>query len=65
MTSAIGQHRTQFSEEEYFLLEERSLERHKFFSGEIFAMPGGSFNHSIISTNITTQLTNRLVSCQG
>ncbi len=60
MTSAIGQHRTQFSKEEYFLLEERSLERHEFFSGEIFATAGGSFNHSIISTNITTQLTNRL-----
>ncbi len=57
--TAIRQHRTQFSEEEYLYLENRSETRNEFFNGEIFAMAGGSFNHSTISNNVITQLTVR------
>ena len=37
--------------EEYFDLENSSEIKHEFFNGEIFAMSGGSFNHSRISGN--------------
>jgi Uma2 family endonuclease len=36
------------TEEEYFALEEKSEIRHEFFNGEIFAMAGSTYNHSII-----------------
>ncbi len=58
--TAIRQHRTQFSEEEYLYLEERSETRNEFFNGAIFATAGGSFNHSTIGGNVLTTLTTRL-----
>ena len=60
MASAVRQHRTQFSEEEYLYLEERSETRNEFFQGEIFAMAGGSIDHSTISSNALTSLANCL-----
>jgi Uma2 family endonuclease len=44
------------SEEEYFALEERSKIRHEYMDGEIFAMAGAKRNHSLTSTNISTEL---------
>jgi len=44
------------SREDYFALEEVSEEKHEFFRGEIFAMSGGTFNHSAIALNVATNL---------
>ncbi|MEY3219848.1 MAG: hypothetical protein RIT27_1205 [Pseudomonadota bacterium] len=46
--------------ETYFAFEETSEEKHEFFRGEIFAIAGGTFNHSVISLNITATLKNKL-----
>ena len=45
-----------YTVEEYLTLEERSHVRHEFHDGILYAMAGGSANHSKISVNITTQL---------
>jgi len=42
--------------EDYFAFEETSEEKHEFFRGEIFAMSGGTFNHSRISVKTTSAL---------
>lgn len=45
-----------FTREDYFAFEETSEEKHEFFRGEIFAMAGGTFNHSAIALNVATNL---------
>lgn len=42
--------------EDYLTFEEASEVRHEFFDGEVFAMTGGSFEHSSIAVNILTML---------
>lgn len=42
--------------EEYLRFEERSKIRHEYINGEVFAMAGGKRNHSLIASNIGTQL---------
>lgn len=46
--------------EEYLAFEEAAFAKSEFRDGEMFAMSGGSYEHSAISTNITTKLQNRL-----
>ncbi len=41
---------------DYLAMEELSETKHEFFQGEIFAMSGGTFNHSAISGNIYVHL---------
>jgi Uma2 family endonuclease len=48
------------SREEYLALEEDSPERQQYFNGEVFAMAGGTFNHSRIARNIVAALVSRL-----
>ncbi|MEC4803383.1 MAG: Uma2 family endonuclease [Jaaginema sp. PMC 1079.18] len=43
-----------FSPEEYLQLEERALTRHEFRSGLVYAIAGGSANHSRIAINLLT-----------
>ena len=45
-----------YSQEEYLMLEESSLERHEYFQGEIFAMARGSPSHDLIGGNLRTEL---------
>lgn len=45
-----------YSIEAYLELEEKSTEKHEYFKGNITTMPGGTVNHSLISTNILTAL---------
>lgn len=45
-----------YSIEEYLQLEAESEIRHEFHQGELFAMAGGTHNHSIIGANVTTEL---------
>ena len=46
--------------EEYFIWEEQQLEKHEYIDGEVYAMSGGSKNHSLISVRIITLLSNHL-----
>lgn len=48
------------SEDEYREGEEVSLEKHEWFAGEVFAMAGGTFNHTTICTNLGQHVRNRL-----
>ncbi|MFW5666153.1 MAG: Uma2 family endonuclease [Coleofasciculus sp.] len=43
-----------FSPEEYLQLEERALIRHEFRCGLVYAIAGGSANHSRIAINLLT-----------
>ena len=42
--------------EEYLRREEKSIEKHEFYNGKIFKMPGGTDTHSEISTNMAAAL---------
>ncbi len=41
-----------FTPEEYFAWEEQQLERHELIDGLVYAMSGGTQNHSSIKLNI-------------
>jgi Uma2 family endonuclease len=45
-----------YSIQDYLELEEKSIEKNEFYNGKIVEMPGGTANHSLIATNITTAL---------
>ncbi|HEX8464975.1 MAG TPA: Uma2 family endonuclease [Abditibacterium sp.] len=48
------------SEDQYREGEEISLEKHEWFAGEVYAMAGGTFNHTTICSNVGRFLGNRL-----
>lgn len=49
---------------EYLAMEEKSVERHDFYHGDLFAMAGGTKNHNSIVVNITVALkTNKKPGC--
>ena len=50
--SAHPQYKRLYTVEEYFELEEKSDIKHEYYRGEIFAMAGGSANHSRIAGNV-------------
>lgn len=50
----------QLSPEEYLAWEERQLEKHEYFEGDIYAMGGGGKNHSVISVRLSTLFCNHL-----
>jgi Uma2 family endonuclease len=45
---------------EYFSVEQESDIRHEYYSGEIYAMVGGSLNHNRIKENVSRRLGNQL-----
>jgi Uma2 family endonuclease len=47
--------------EEYLALERETHEKHEFYKGELFAMAGGSPNHTTICMNISSELHQRLL----
>jgi Uma2 family endonuclease len=49
-----------YSIEDYLALEAQAEERHEYEAGRIQAMSGGSIHHSLIGTNITNSLYNKL-----
>lgn len=53
--------KTRYSIEEYLEIEQNSLERYEYHSGEIFAMAGGTLNHSLLSSNIIRGIGNSLI----
>lgn len=48
--------RLQMTEEEYLAFERASEERHEFANGAVFAMAGGSSNHSTVMMSIGAEL---------
>lgn len=52
--SALPKHKMTI--EEYIEFDKNSMERYEYFDGEVFAMAGGSPEHSRISTNVTSRL---------
>jgi Uma2 family endonuclease len=56
----LSQPPRRFTVEEYFLLEDKALDRHEFHDGVIVAMAGGSPEHSLINMNVGRELGNRL-----
>lgn len=46
--------------EEYIELDKNSEEKYEYFDGEVFAMSGGSPDHSRISVNVCNALTQKL-----
>ena len=49
-----------FTPEEYFEWEEQQLEKHEYMDGEVYAMTGGTQNHSDIAGNFLTLLKSHL-----
>ena len=57
---AIAVSKERYSVQEYFRREEKSLDRHEFHEGEILAMSGGTYHHSLVAANAIRELGNRL-----
>ena len=53
--------RSPLSPEEYLAFERSSEQRHEFADGEIFAMSGGTREHSLIAVNIVGELRQALL----
>src|SRR5450755_1942635 len=49
-----------YTVEEYLRLEHESPEKHEYRDGEIIAMAGGTYEHSLIIANIIGELRGRL-----
>ena len=45
-----------YTPEEYLALEEKAEYKSEYYQGEIFAMAGGSYNHTVISVNLIIAL---------
>jgi Uma2 family endonuclease len=50
------QQKKRYTPEEYFQFEESAQEKHEYENGEIFAMSGGTYNHSRIGGNVLRRL---------
>jgi Uma2 family endonuclease len=57
---AAKEHFPRFTPEEYFAWEEQQLVRHEYIDGEVYAMSGGTINHSEIVLNFGSLLKNHL-----
>jgi len=51
---------TNLTPEKYFAWEEQQLEKHELIDGQVYAMTGGSKNHSLISVRLITLFANHL-----
>lgn len=52
----MSQPQRHYTLDDYFAVEEMSVVKHEFFEGEIFAMAGASFAHSLICSNVVASL---------
>jgi Uma2 family endonuclease len=57
---AAKENSPRFTPEEYFAWEDKQLEKHEYIDGEVYAMSGGSKNHSLISVRFITLFANHL-----
>src|SRR5579862_2344742 len=49
-----------YTPQEYYRLEDEAEFKSDYYKGEIFAMSGGTANHSLIAVNIAREIGNRL-----
>jgi Uma2 family endonuclease len=63
---AVPNHTLKLTPTEYFAWEEQQLHRHEYINGEVYAMSGGTRNHSRIALKFGALLDNHLSnsSCQ-
>jgi len=59
MVEATPKHK--YSIEEYLEMEANSLEKLEYHEGEVFAMAGGTLNHSLLSNNVSRCLGNAII----
>jgi Uma2 family endonuclease len=57
---AVKDNLPRFTPEEYFAWEEQQLEKHEYIGGEVYAMTGGTVNHSEIAVNFVSLLRSHL-----
>jgi Uma2 family endonuclease len=57
---AVREHFPRFTPEEYFAWQEQQLERHEYIDGEVYAMSGGTINHSEVALNFGSLLKTHL-----
>jgi Uma2 family endonuclease len=57
---AVKDRAPRFTPTEYFAWEEQQLERHEYIDGEVYAMSGGTVNHSEIAAKFNRLLGNHL-----
>jgi Uma2 family endonuclease len=57
---AAKENSPRLTSEEYFAWEEKQLEKHEYIDGEVYAISGGSKNHSLISVRFITLFSNHL-----
>jgi Uma2 family endonuclease len=57
---AVRENLPRFTPEEYFAWEEQQLCRHEYINGEVYAMSGGTVNHSDIAGNLLILLKTHL-----
>jgi Uma2 family endonuclease len=57
---AIKENLPQMTPEEYFAWEEQQLEKHEYIDSQVYAMSGGSVNHSRIAIRFTTMVDTHL-----
>ena len=57
---ATREHFPSFTPAEYFAWEEQQEVKHEYIDGEVYAMTGGSLNHSQITSKFTQLLENHL-----
>ena len=57
---AVKNNFQQLTPAEYFVWEEKQLQKHEYIDGQVYAMSGGSKNHSLISVRFITLFANHL-----
>jgi Uma2 family endonuclease len=57
---AIPVQKKRYTPCEYLALEEKAEQKHEYHAGEILAMSGGTFEHSLVSANVIREMGNRL-----
>jgi len=57
---AVAQKAPRLTEAEYLQLDRAAETKSEFFDGEVFAMAGGTKEHSLIAANVIRELGNRL-----
>ena len=57
---SVAESDKRLSEAAFLQFERRAEIKSEFFDGEMFAMAGGTRNHSLIAANLTRELGNRL-----
>ncbi|MEM7063751.1 MAG: Uma2 family endonuclease [Cyanobacteria bacterium P01_B01_bin.77] len=57
---AVKENFPQLTSEEYFIWEEKQLDKHEYIDGQIYAMSGGSVNHGRIAIRFTAMFDSHL-----